>query len=105
MRAHLVRVTGDYKLVDECNNDCGLKGQARCHESAEDFGSLRIGTTGQAASSSFVLGVGRPRNDSRVDNGLYMSHQDVTRAGVSQVRQKVTTSNTVHGCCRLYQTM
>ena len=92
-------------VVDECNNDCGLKGQARCHESAEDFGSLRIGTTGQAASSSFVLGVGRPRNDSGVDNGLYMSHQDVTRAGVSQVRQKVTTSNTVHGCCRLYQTM
>jgi hypothetical protein len=71
-------------VVDECNNDCGLKGEALCEQSAVALGTLRIGSTGQAASSSFALGVGRNRSNGAADNALYMSHQDVTRAGVTQ---------------------
>ena len=72
-------------VVDECNNDCGLKGEAQCAESAVAFGTIRVGSTGQAASSSFAMGVGRNTDSSGApDNALYMSHQDVTRAGVTQ---------------------
>lgn len=70
-------------VVDECNNDCGLRGQARCEQSAVALGTLRVGSTGQAASSSFAFGVGRKQESGAADNALYMSHQDVTRAGVS----------------------
>ena len=71
-------------VVDECNNDCGIRGQHKCTETAVALGSVRIGSTGLAASSSFALGVGRVRSDKLPDNALYLSHQDVTRAGVSQ---------------------
>ena len=73
-------------VVDECNNDCGLKGQQKCAESAVALGSVRIGSSGQSASSSFALSVGRPHKGGLnvADNALYMTHHDVTRSGLSQ---------------------
>jgi hypothetical protein len=71
-------------VVDECNNDCSIKGSYQCDASAVAFGALRVASVSSSSSASYGLSVGRPSADGLPDNALYMSHQDISRAGVTQ---------------------
>ena len=71
-------------VVDECNNECSIKGSYQCHASAVAFGALRVASISSASSASYGFSVGRPSADGLPDNALYMSHQDISHAGVTQ---------------------
>jgi len=82
-------------VVDECNNECSIKGSHLCEESAVAFGALRISSVASASSAAYALAVGRHRADGMPDNALYMSHQDVTRAGLTHEDFAATSTHPI----------